>query len=52
MFDRYQAEGEFGPVFSDMQKASQQLVEERFSQRTMMNQYLALYQQGLAHVRH
>jgi sugar transferase (PEP-CTERM/EpsH1 system associated) len=52
MFDRFKAEGEFGPVFSDMQKASQQLVEDRFSQTTMMNQYLALYQQGLAHVRH
>jgi sugar transferase (PEP-CTERM/EpsH1 system associated) len=52
MFDRFKAEGEFGPVFSDMQKASQQLVEARFSQTNMMNQYLALYQQGLAHVRH
>jgi sugar transferase (PEP-CTERM/EpsH1 system associated) len=51
MFDKYKAESENSPVFSDMQTASQQLVEERFSQNTMINQYLALYQQGLAHVR-
>ncbi|AEP30659.1 glycosyltransferase [Brumicola nitratireducens] len=51
MFDKYKAEGEYGPVFQEMQAASQQLVEERFSQNTMINQYLALYQQGLAHVR-
>jgi glycosyltransferase involved in cell wall biosynthesis len=51
MFDKYKAEGEYGPVFSDMQAASQQLVEERFSQNNMINKYLALYQQGLAHVR-
>jgi glycosyltransferase involved in cell wall biosynthesis len=51
MFDRYKAESENSPVFSDMQAASQQLVEERFSQNTMINKYLALYQQGLAHVR-
>ncbi len=51
MFYKYKAEGEYGPVFSDMQLASQQLVEERFSQNNMINKYLALYQQGLAHVR-
>lgn len=51
MFDKYKAEGEYGPIFSDMQAASQQLVEERFSQNNMINKYLALYQQGLAHVR-
>lgn len=51
MFDKYKAESEYGPVFSDMQAASQQLVEERFSQNNMINKYLALYQQGLAHVR-
>lgn len=51
MFDKYKAESEYGPVFSDMQVASQQLVEERFSQNNMINKYLALYQQGLAHVR-
>jgi len=52
MFDKYNADGDYSAVFSDMQAASQQLVEERFSQNTMINKYLALYQQGLAHVRH
>ena len=51
MFDKYQAEGEYGPVFSDMQRASTKLVEDRFSQTSMIKKYLALYQQGLAHVR-
>lgn len=51
MFDKFKAEGEYSTVFSDMQAASQQLVEERFSQNNMINNYLALYQQGLAHVR-
>lgn len=51
MFDKFNAPNNTDGGFSNMQTVSRQLVENHFSQASMVSQYQSLYEQGLNHVR-